>query len=213
MSGLLDGDLVSDEKLAVQLGEILCEALYRDLVEQRPLFATDEGSCWRVEGSRNRDGAINGIAEFFLLLEKSDGRVADVGEYLRFPPHPSVIPMIKEHFARTQAPQPGHGSGRKFNLEAEADSKTMAGGSGMLLLTSIARGGVVGSSDLAIKIGELYCSSHFCDVQHQAPLTAVDKETYWRVEGNWNRGDKVNGSGPFFISIEKYDGRVTEIGE
>jgi hypothetical protein len=211
----LKTDLVLDENFAVQLGEILCEALYGDLALQAPLFATDSIAYWRVEGSRNRDGAINGTAEFFLSLEKSDGRVADIGEHLRFPPHPSVVPMINEHFARAQAREPEQKSSGQLDVARKEDGNTITAesGNGMLLLTSIARGGVVFSSDLALKIAELYCRSHFGDLQRQAPLTAADKESYWRVEGNWNRDRKVKGAGPFFISIEKYGGRVMEIGE
>lgn len=214
MSNLLAGDLISDEKLALNLGEILCEALYRNLAEQRPLFAIDEGSYWRVEGSRNRNGEINGIAEFFLSLEKSDGRVADIGEYLRFPPHPSVVPLINEHFAQTQATQTSHDSVGTHNRGAEtAGTRTEERGSGILMLTNMARSGVVASGDLAIKIGALYCSSLYRDLQRQAPFIAEDKETHWRVEGNWNRDGKRPGVGSFFLSIEKYDGRVIDIGE
>jgi len=193
MSDTLQDNVVADAGLAVKLGGVLCEALYRDLAQQRPLVATDEECYWRVEGCRNRDGAINGIAEFFLSIEKCDGRVTDIGEYLRCPQHPSVAAMI-------EAPNTDH------------EMTTKPSGSA-LLLTSIARGGVVFSADTAVKIGELYCETHYDDLQLQAPLAAIDKETYWRVEGRWNSESKASGAGQFFISIEKYDARVTEIGE
>lgn len=193
MPDTLDDNLIADASLAVKLGEVLCEALYRDLAQQRPLVATDEEYYWRVEGCRNRDGAINGIAEFFLSIEKFDGRVTDIGEYLRCPQHPSVAAMIGASNTDHETPTKPNGSA--------------------LLLTSIARGGVVFSADTAVKIGELYCATHCADLQLQAPITAIDRETYWRVEGRWNSESKASAAGHFFMSIEKYDARVTEIGE
>jgi hypothetical protein len=43
-------------------------------------------------------------------------------------------------------------------------------------------------------------------------ISVTDKDTYWRVEGNWNRDGEIEGTGAFFVSIEKYDGRVTDLG-
>src|ERR1700677_1726103 len=129
MANLSQSDVVSDAKLALQVGEILCEALYRDLTQQNPVSAVDKGSYWRAEGSRNRDGAINGVAEFFLSIEKSNGRVTDIGEYLRCPPHPSIIPMINEHFARNGATQPPEAT-----ITDDSDEKR---GAGILILTGM----------------------------------------------------------------------------
>jgi hypothetical protein len=43
-------------------------------------------------------------------------------------------------------------------------------------------------------------------------ISVTDKDTYWRVEGNWNRDGEIEGTGTFFVSIEKYDARVTDFG-
>jgi hypothetical protein len=97
------------------------------------------------------------------------------------------------------------------------DSKnpsTVAPGRGMLFLTNIARGGVVFSSDLAQRIAELLCEAHYGnkELARQRPFSVTDKDTYWRVEGNWNRDGEIEGTGTFFVSIEKYDARVTDFG-
>jgi len=87
-------------------------------------------------------------------------------------------------------------------------------GRGMLFLTNIARGGVVFDSDIAQRIGELLCETHYGnkELARQKPFSVMDKDTYWRVEGNWNRDGEIEGTGAFFVSIEKYDGRVTDFG-
>jgi hypothetical protein len=83
----MQGGLIRTAELAVQIAEALCEAHYgRDeLVQQRPLIAADKGEHWRVEGSDNRDGKIAGRGNFFLSIEKYDGRVIDIGMWLRNP--------------------------------------------------------------------------------------------------------------------------------
>jgi hypothetical protein len=186
-----------DDGLAIRIGELLCDALYGDLSRQQPLFATDKETCWRVEGNWNRDGIMEGLAEFFLSIAKSDGRVTDVGEVMRVEPHPSIAALFGGPEVRSET--------ERIHPEMTAQC--------MVLLNNLGRGSLIFSEDLAIKLGEAFCQAHYGDLQRQAPLTAADKETYWRVEGNWNRDGKLNGTGPFFVSIEKYDGRVTEIGE
>jgi len=87
-------------------------------------------------------------------------------------------------------------------------------GKGMLFMTNIARGGVVFSSELAQRLAETLCEAHYGNegLARQKPLIVTDKGTYWRVEGSWNRDGKIEGPGAFFVSIEKYDGRVTDFG-
>jgi hypothetical protein len=88
-------------------------------------------------------------------------------------------------------------------------------GEATLAFIKMTRGGVVFGDDVAIKIGEALCKAHYGkeELAHQKPLLVFDKEAYWRVEGSWNRDGKVEGDGAFFVSIEKYDGRVTDIGK
>jgi hypothetical protein len=85
----------------------------------------------------------------------------------------------------------------------------------MLFMTQIARGGIVFSGDLAVKLAELLCEAHYGNEEfaRQKPLSVTDKDTYWRVEGSWNRDGKIDGPGAFFVSIEKHDGRVTDFGK
>jgi hypothetical protein len=200
--GLPQNGIVCDGSLAVKLGDLLCDALYDDVAQQRPFSVKEERASWRVEGSRNRDGELNDRAEFFLSLEKSDGQVSDIGESIRYQPHPSVIPIINEHLAQ-----------RKSQPNSELDNRAEANQSGMLLLINMARGGVVFSGDVAVKIGELLCEAHYGDLSRQAPLVVQDKQTCWRVEGSWNRDGKASGPGPFYMSIQKYDARVIDFGE
>jgi hypothetical protein len=91
----------------------------------------------------------------------------------------------------------------------------VASGATMLFMTQITRGGVVFSGDLALKLAEALCEFHYGkeELARQSPLTVADKDTYWRVEGNWNRDGKTEGPGAFFVSIEKHDGRVTDFGK
>lgn len=90
----------------------------------------------------------------------------------------------------------------------------VASGKTMLLMVEGARGGVVFDAALAAKIGELLCEAHFgkVELERQKPFTAVDKGTYWQVDGSRNRDRKRDGPGAFFLSIEKYDGRITDFG-
>lgn len=84
----LHGGLITTVELAVGIGELLCEAHYgKDgLAEQKPLFAVDNGTYWRVEGSLNRDGKVQGRGNFYLSIEKYDGRVTDIGCWMRYGP-------------------------------------------------------------------------------------------------------------------------------
>ena len=88
-------------------------------------------------------------------------------------------------------------------------------GETMLFMTKMTRGGVVFSSDIARKIAELLCEAHYGgeELERQKPLSVTDNETHWRVEGSWNRDGKSKGPGAFFVSIDKYDGRVTDFGQ
>ncbi len=190
---------MENDAVAIKIGELLCEALYSDLSKQRPLMAIDKGSFWRVEGNRNRDGTEEGPAKFFLSIDKSDGRVTAVGETLLLDPHPSIVSILDKHFASTSDSQ----------LEDDRATSEAC----MLLLNTLGRGGLIFSPDLARKIGEAYCEAYFGDLSRQSPLSVVDKEAYWRVEGNWNRDGKLDGPGFFYISIEKDDGRISAIGE
>jgi len=197
--------IVADSGLAIKIGELLCEALYGDLARQNPLSAADKGTYWRVEGSWNRDGMMEGSAEFFLSIDKADGRVSDIGEAIRITPHPSIIPLMNQSAT-------GTGSERRVEGPVAIDPSKSNSGSEiepnktadcLLLLTKLNRGGVVFSSELAQKIGEALCESRYADLSLQSPLKVDDMGTYWRVKG----------AGTFFASIAKYDGRVADISE
>jgi hypothetical protein len=207
--------IIVNDAVAIKIAELLCDALYGDLPRQRPLTATDKGSSWRVEGSRNRDGTEEGPAQFFLSIDKSDGRVTGVGETMRLNPHPSVVALLGKHLASESESQ--FGELKALNVLSELDKPDQAGrdhsDACMLLLNSLGRGGLIFSAGLAKRISEVLCDAHYGDLSRQLPLSVVDNETCWRIDGNWNRDRKLDGPGPFFISIEKSDGRVTEIGE
>jgi hypothetical protein len=207
--------IIMTSAVAIKIGELLCDALYGDLSLQRPLTATDNGSSWRVEGARNRDGTMEGPAQFFLSIGKSDGRVTGVGEAMRLDPSPSVISILAQHFAGEYGRQSGELKALKVLSELDKPDETDRSNSDacMLLLNSIGRGGLIYTAELAEKIGEVLCEAHYGDLSRQMPLSVVDKETYWRVEGNWNRHGKLDGPGPFYISIAKDDSRITAIGE
>lgn len=84
----------------------------------------------------------------------------------------------------------------------------------MLFMIEIARGGVIFDAELAVRLGELLCEAHYGkdELERQRPLTAVDKGTYWRVEGSWNRDRRIDGPTTFCLSVQKYDCRLTDIG-
>jgi len=90
------GGIVFDGELARKIGENLLEAHYgaEELGRQRPLHVMDRGDHWRVEGSWNRDQKIPGLGAFFLSIQKSDGRVIDLGRWLIPPPPPAEPPPI-----------------------------------------------------------------------------------------------------------------------
>jgi hypothetical protein len=75
-------------------------------------------------------------------------------------------------------------------------------------------GGIISKPELAVKIGEALCETHYGlqELERQKPLSAVDKGTYWRVEGSWNRNEKI-GPSAFFLSIQKRDGLITDLGQ
>lgn len=204
-----ENNIVGLSTIAIKIGEILCEALYGDVAQQRPLSVMDNGNFWRVEGSYNRDGARNEPSDFFMSIQKADGAVTDIGQWWRYQPHPSVVPLIEAHFARETTSRVDLGQ----IAEHDANSTAREFGPGMLVLTNLARGGVVFSAALAVKIGEVLCDAHYGDLIRQAPMIATDQDKYWRVEGSYNQDRKVEAQGPFFLSIQKYDGRVLEIRE
>jgi hypothetical protein len=208
MTETFSGDLLSDKDLAIRVAELLCEAHYGDLREQMPLSVTDGGDYWRVEGNRNRDGTINGPAEFFLSIEKRDGRVTDFGQYVRYPPHPFVVRALRERQ-----------NDEKSNLNLASVSTTspvneasdLAGGTGTMFLIGLARGGVVFDAKLATSIVAAFFEAHRYDSKVLMP--AEDRGQYWRVEGSRKSKSDTAEAGRLCACIQKYDGRLTEFGE
>lgn len=86
--------------------------------------------------------------------------------------------------------------------------------SSIMMLHQINRGGVICDAQLACSIGALLLERHYGtdELARQQPLAATDNGDCWRVEGAWNRDGKVEGSGPFFLTIAKFDGRITDFG-
>jgi len=87
--------------------------------------------------------------------------------------------------------------------------------SSIMLFHKINRGGVVCDAELACAIGALLLQRHYGsdELARQEPLTAVDKGNSWRVEGARNRDYRIEGDGPFFMTIAKFDGRITDFGQ
>ncbi|HUK06894.1 MAG TPA: NTF2 fold immunity protein [Stellaceae bacterium] len=96
----IHGGLVFSSDLAEKIAELLFEAHYgkEELARQRPLLVRDKDTYWRIEGSWNREGKINGRAELFVSIDKYNGRVTNFGGYARLQPHPSVVPILQQHF-------------------------------------------------------------------------------------------------------------------
>ena len=205
-------NMIDDADLAQRIGELLCDAHYHDLSRQKPLSVVDKGSYWRVEGNWNRGGIADGPAEFFLSVDKSNGRVMDIGELERYTPHPSVIPVISEQLARLNVEQAATIQSFEQLIELNENSDPDKSGVGMLLLTQMSHGGVVFSADLAIKIGEAFYELQYGDPARQTSLRAEDKETFWRIEGRWSSDKKTVGAGRLSLCIDKYDGKLTLLG-
>ena len=94
-------------------------------------------------------------------------------------------------------------------------SDEMANPGSIMLLHKISRGGVICDAALACSIGALLFERHYGadELARQQPLMATDKGECWRVEGNWNRAGEAEGSGPLFLTIAKFDGRITDFGQ
>jgi hypothetical protein len=101
----MHGGVVFDANLAVRIAEALCETHFgKDALErQKPLFAIDGGTYWRVEGNWNRDREVDGPGAFFVSIEKSDGRITDIGAWWVYHAHPSVIPLVEQHLREAKS--------------------------------------------------------------------------------------------------------------
>jgi hypothetical protein len=84
----------------------------------------------------------------------------------------------------------------------------------MLDLIEMARGGLVFDPGVARRIGELLLEAHYgtAELERQRPLIVTDKGDQWQIDGSWNRDQKIEGKGPFFMSMRKFDGRVLDFG-
>lgn len=103
---------------------------------------------------------------------------------------------------------------KKDDVPPIHNSPRQPGSSGMVWLTNVVRGGMVPTADVACRIAEIFLEAHYgkAQVERQRPLVAIDKGDYWRVDGNRPLTGKQEGLGPFFASIKKYDGAVTDFG-
>src|SRR5258708_1097356 len=90
-------------------------------------------------------------------------------------------------------------------------SDTRSGGH---MLNSIECNGIIFDSGLAQRLAELLLAAHYgnTEVERQRPLMTIDNGDHWHIEGSWNRDRKIEGKGPFFMSVQKHDGRVTDFG-
>lgn len=99
-------------------------------------------------------------------------------------------------------------------MSGDSTSSTGRSSEAVLRLMEIEGRYLISTPDLAIKIAEVLCEAGYGknEVDRQRPFVATDKETYWRVEGSLNRDGEIAGSGHFYVSIEKFNCRVTEFG-
>lgn len=199
------GDVIFDAELARRLAELLLEAHYdrEQRVRQCPLIVVDKGEQWQVDGSWNRDRKIEGDGAFFMSVQKDHGCVTDFGVWGIFHPAPEALAIIGAHRRE-----------KKPDSHMLSDTVDPTAPTGMLRLINMARGGVVFDVELARRLGELLLEAHYgkAQLERQQPLMVIDKGEYWQLGGSWNRDRKIAGHGAFFMSVQKFDGRVSEIG-
>jgi hypothetical protein len=101
-AGMFKGGVIFDAEHARALGELIlehhCEPSQRD--RQRPLSVQEQGDCWLVEGSWNRERRITNPEEdnfgpFHMLIWKGDGRILDFGL-------PLLLPSVAESLEALQ---------------------------------------------------------------------------------------------------------------
>lgn len=87
--------------------------------------------------------------------------------------------------------------------------------SGIMFLHKINRGGVICDAELACAVGALLLQRHYGsdELARQEPLTAADEGNCWSVEGAHNRDYGLEEDGPFFMTIAKFDGRISDFGQ
>ena len=75
------------------------------------------------------------------------------------------------------------------------------------------QGGVVNDPGLALAIARLLLAHHYSteDLARSEPLTMVDEDTIWKIEGTQFRDEKKEGLMSAIVKIEKDDGRVAEL--
>jgi len=74
---MLTGGVVNTSALASKLAGALIAGHYGDkeLELQLPLTIADQGDCWLVEGSRNKDRALEGTGHAIVKIKKSNGAI------------------------------------------------------------------------------------------------------------------------------------------
>jgi len=90
-------DLLADATIAEEFTAAICEETYGEARSQGelPWRAEDKGKTWLVRGSHNKDGAVEGIGPFRILVRKRDARVLDIRfEYFRRTP-PEVQALLR----------------------------------------------------------------------------------------------------------------------
>jgi hypothetical protein len=84
--------------------------------------------------------------------------------------------------------------------------------SGTFYLQEVLHGGIINRSDIAIRVARILLESMYgkAKAERQDPLVAADKGDHWVVRGSYNLDRKLEGPGPFVISILKKDCRVID---
>jgi hypothetical protein len=92
------GCLISDPEMARHLGDTYVEILYgtEERDRQQPLVAAEQGDCWKIEGSWNRNGALGEQGWFYATIWKYDGRLTDFGIRLHIEYSPADRELINK---------------------------------------------------------------------------------------------------------------------
>lgn len=67
---------------------------------------------------------------------------------------------------------------------------------------------------MALRLGDAYVEILYGTEERdrQQPLTALEQDDCWKIEGNWNRDGAMGEHGWFHATIWKYDGRLVDFG-
>ena len=95
--------LVPDAEMARHLGETYAGLLYGadEQHRQQPFVASEQGDCWLIEGSWNRDKKLSEEGWFYAVIWKYDGRIVDFGIRLHIEYSPADRELINKAISGT----------------------------------------------------------------------------------------------------------------